>query len=33
MPTKIILNSALNMSNVKSKNNGLSQEETEKRSL
>ena len=33
MPTKIILNSALNMNNMKSKNNGLSQEETEKRSL
>ena len=33
MPTKIILNSALNMNNMKSENNGLSQEETEKRSL
>ena len=33
MPTKIILNSELNMNNMKSKNNGLSQEETEKRSL
>ena len=33
MPTKIILNSALNIKNMKIKNNGLSQEETEKRSL